>query len=265
MSKCSTFDWAFIEPFDVVANFVVSFGHWRTSSVHKQGNMKSQHPWLKQTILGNFSSDSCCRSGSTISFSTLIGEAWSSCPNTPNNWEDSLTISILSFGRPEAMATGKRLFNLLHLMIISWYKLGKHKDWRSLPDNISSFSKSVALAMICSNSSQFNISRTFSWTRLAIMLSVNTCVNLLHSFTTKVVKLLGTRPFHTHLMSGNKFKCNFSKLTSGSSCPLLLLVITKRSTFIKSCTPKFLIDISFKFINPCIKRKQGYRFVRCNS
>jgi hypothetical protein len=70
--------------------------------------------------------------------------------------------------------------------------------------------------MICSNSSQSDIFRIFSWIRLAIMLFVNTCVSLLHSFTFKVVKLHGTRPFHIHLKSGTSREdnSNVSKLVS---------------------------------------------------
>jgi len=130
-------------------------------------------------MLGNSSRLSHSRLGSTISFSTLTCEAWSTCPNTPNNWEDSFTSSCWSFLRPEAMAIGKRLFNLLHPVISSRHKLGKHEDWRSLPENTWSFSSSLSLAMIYSNSSQFDISRNSSWSRLAIMLFTTT----LSSFT----------------------------------------------------------------------------------
>ncbi|KAF9667004.1 hypothetical protein SADUNF_Sadunf16G0287800 [Salix dunnii] len=55
------------------------------------------------------------------------------------------------------MATGNRLLNSSHPSISTSHKLGKHKDWRS-------FSSSLSLAMICSNSSQ-HMNKTLSQVR----------------------------------------------------------------------------------------------------
>ena len=82
---------------------------------------------------------------------------------------DVVADSMVSFGQPST----SNFFNLLHPLISSRHKLGKHADWRSLSDNIWCFSSLLSLAIICSNSSQFDISRTCSWSRLAIMLCVN--------------------------------------------------------------------------------------------